>query len=94
MADSIAWTWVATSPSCLPAARVRLTPAFAASAFAASSMATKYGLVVVFTMSETPTLSDDPEPEPEPEQPARASAAMAAMDAAGQEALAQWSEVL
>ena len=54
MAFSMAWIWVSSSPSSLPAASVSSTPRSSAAASAPSCMATKNGLVVVLTISETP----------------------------------------
>ncbi len=85
MAFSMAWICVSSSPSALPAASVRSMPSFAAASFAPSSIATKKGFVVVFTMSETPTspeppLPPDPDPPLELEQPASPPAAMRAAE--------------
>src|SRR5690349_24875267 len=72
IALSMAVIWVWVSPSLVPAATVRLTLSLPAWALASFSMLTKYGLLRVFRISETPTLPPPPEPdaeELEPEEP-------------------------
>src|SRR5580698_5704002 len=56
IALSIAVIWVCVSPSELPAATVSLTPSLAASASASFFIVTKYGLVSVLRMRDTPTV--------------------------------------
>jgi hypothetical protein len=65
IALSIALIWVCVSPSLVPAATVRLTLSLAAAALASFSMLTKYGLVSVLRMRETPTLAPPPDPPEE-----------------------------
>src|SRR5262245_37941502 len=61
MALSIALIWVWVSPSDLPAATVRDTSSLAASFFASFSIDTKYGLLSVLRINDTPVLPDEPE---------------------------------
>src|SRR5581483_8779533 len=68
IALSVAVIWLWVSPSLVPAATVRFTLSLAAAVLASFSMLTKYGLVSVLRISETPTA--EPEPEPEPPEPA------------------------
>ncbi|VXC29086.1 exported hypothetical protein [Arthrobacter sp. 9V] len=60
IAFSMAWIWVSSSPSALPAASLRSTPSASAAFFAPSCMETKNGLEVVLTISETPIFSSAP----------------------------------
>lgn len=69
IAFSMAWIWVSSSPSSLPAASVRFTPAEVAASLAPSSIATKKGFVVVLTMRVTPTPSPLPAVEPASDEP-------------------------
>ncbi len=73
MAFSMAWIWVSSSPSALPAASFRSTPSAAAAFLAPSCMETKNGLVVVFTIRDTPTFSADGLPELAVEVPPQAA---------------------
>src|SRR6202035_1366519 len=77
IALSIAVIWVCVSPSELPAATVSLTPSLAASASASFFIVTKYGLVRVLRMRDTPTvwpLADaDPLGAEVPEEPEEAA---------------------
>src|SRR5579863_1337537 len=56
IALSIAVIWVCVSPSELPAATVSLTPSLAAAASASLFIVTKYGLVRVLRIRDTPTV--------------------------------------
>lgn len=82
IAASIAWIWVSSSPSSLPADSVRFTPLAAAAVWAPSCMAMKNGFELVFTMSETPMSPSPPPPIPwvPLAQPVRPSTATASID--------------
>jgi hypothetical protein len=70
---SMAVTWLALSPSNLPAAVIRVTPSASASFCAPSFILTKNGLVSVLVISPTLTLSVEPEPDDELDLPQAAS---------------------
>ena len=55
IASSMAEIWVWVSPSCLPAATVRLTLSLLAAVLASFDIDTKYGLDSVLRISVTPT---------------------------------------
>ena len=89
MAFSMAVIWAWVSPSCLPAATVSLTLSFFAAASAPFCMDTKYGLVSVLRISETPTVLpvgtaevDAPAAAPLAAEPAAEATVEAAADAA------------
>src|SRR6185312_13970155 len=65
IALSIALIWVWVSPSLVQAATVRETLSLAAAVFASFSMLTKYGLVSVLRISDTPTF-EPPAPAEDP----------------------------